>query len=141
MRANEYLGQLGRMDAKINNLLQEKQRLREVATRLTPSLTGMPHAPGVSDRVGSAAVKLAAADEEIDRTIDRLIDTRAEVVNLLEKLPTDEYNVLHQYYVQGRTVETIAAGWLPQERTERQVFRIKARAMRHVQAILDAREA
>lgn len=141
MRADEYLSRIDRLDARIFDLLTEKQRLMEMATRLSPDMTGLPHAGGVSDRVGSAAVKLASVDEEINRTVDRLIDARAEVTALLEMLPDDEYRVLHQYYVQQRVVGAIAENWTPREITERQVFRIKARAMRHVQAILDAREA
>lgn len=141
MRADEYLSRIDRLDARIFDLLTEKQRLMEMATRLSPDMTGLPHASGVSDRVGSAAVKLASVDEEINRTVDRLIDARAEVTALLEMLPDDEYKVLHQYYVQQRVVGAIAENWTPREITERQVFRIKARALRRVQAILDAREA
>ena len=141
MRADEYLSRIDRLDARIFDLLTEKQRLMEMATRLSPDMTGLPHASGVSDRVGSAAVELASVDEEINRTVDRLIDARAEVTALLEMLPDDEYKVLHQYYVQQRVVGAIAENWTPREITERQVFRIKARALRRVQAILDAREA
>lgn len=141
MRADEYLSRIDRLDARIFDLLTEKQRLMEMATRLSPDMTGLPHVSSVSDRVGSAAVKLASVDEEINRTVDRLIDARAEVTALLEMLPDDEYRVLHQYYVQQRVVGAIAENWTPRGITERQVFRIKARALRRVQAILDAREA
>ena len=141
MRADKYLGQLSRLDAQINNKLQEKQWVTELALHITPSLTGMPRPSGTSDKVGNAAVRLAMLEREIDRIVDRLIDTRIEIVKLLETLPHDEYNVLHQYYVQGNTMEAIAAGWVPKPRSERQVYRIKHRAVRRVQIILDAKEA
>ena len=141
MRADKYLGQLSRLDAQINNKLQEKQWVTELALHITPSLTGMPRPSGTSDKVGNAAVRLAMLEREIDRIVDKLIDTRIEIVKLLETLPHDEYNVLHQYYVQGNTMEAIAAGWVPKPRSERQIYRIKHRAVRHVQAILDAKEA
>lgn len=141
MRADRYLGQLSRLDAQINNKLQEKQWVKELALHITPSMTGMPRPTGTSDKVGNAAVRLAMLEREIDRIVDKLIDTRIEIVKLLESLPHDEYNVLHQYYVQGHTMEDIAAGWVPKPRSERQLYRVKNRAMRRVQSILDAREA
>lgn len=141
MRADKYLGQLSRLDAQINNKLQEKQWVTELALHITPSLTGMPRPSGTSDKVGNAAVRLAMLEREIDRIVDKLIDTRIEIVKLLETLPHDEYNVLHQYYVQGNTMEAIAAGWVPKPRSERQIYRIKHRAVRRVQIILDAKEA
>ena len=55
MRADEYLSRIDRLDARIFDLLTEKQRLMEMATRLSPDMTGLPHVSGVSDRVGSAA--------------------------------------------------------------------------------------
>lgn len=140
MRAAEYLGQIRRLDAKINNKLTERQRIMELATRITPSMSDMPRASGVSDKVGDAVLKLVALEEEINQTIDQLIDIRAEVVKLLEALPHDEYTVLHHYYVQGQTVESIADVMTPRPKTPRQIYRIKARAMRRVQSILDARE-
>lgn len=137
MRADKFLGRVRRLDALIENKLSEKQRIMELATKVTPTLTGMPRASGDQDKIGDAVARLIAVEREIDRAVDRLIDVRAEVVSLLETLPADEYNVLHKYYVQGIKIEAIAEGM---ERTERQVYRIKARALKRVQSILDARE-
>lgn len=137
MRATRYLMQVRRLDARINNKLAEKQRIMDLVTGVSPSLSGMPRPTGNHDKIGDAVARLTEVEDEINRTIDRLIDVRAEVVSLLETLPTDEYNVLHQYYVQGLTVEVIAEGMA---RTERQVYRIKARALKRVQTILDTRE-
>lgn len=131
------MGRVRRLDARINNNLAEKQRIRELATKATTDLSGMPRASGNHDKIGDVVVRLIEVEEEINRVIDELVDVRAEVIRLLETLPTDEYNVLHQYYIQGSTVEAIS---VRMSRTERQVYRIKARGLKHVQAILDARE-
>lgn len=137
MRAAEYLGQIGRLDARINNKLREKQQIMELATKVTPTLSDMPRGEGVTDKVANAVARLVTVEREIDQIIDRLVDTRAEVVALLEMLPHDEYLVLHAYYVTDLTVEAIAD---TMGKSVRQVYRIKSRAMRHVQAILDERD-
>lgn len=140
MRAAKYLGQILRLDARVERKLAEKQHVLELATKTTPSLSDMPRGGGPADKVGDAVARLVALEAEIDRIVDELIDARAEVLKLLETLPDDEHDVLHKYYVQGQTIETIADGMLPRPKTERQIYRIKARALKRVQAILDERE-
>ena len=41
------------------------ERLRRRITPASPQLTGMPHTPGVRDKVGDLAVELADMDERI----------------------------------------------------------------------------
>ena len=141
MRADEYLAQVRILDVRINNKIKEMQRVMDLATKITASMSGMPRPSGVSDKVGEAAVRLSHLSAELDRITDELIDTRADVVKLIETLPPDEYAVLHAVYVQGQTVEEVADAWIPGPRTPRQIYRIKARAMRRVQSILDVCEA
>lgn len=127
MRAHKYLNQLNRLDALVNNKLKEKQQVMELWMK-------------VGDEHGRSKAKLRELEREIDAAIDRLVDRKREAVELLEKLPTDAYKVLHQYYVQGRTMEVIAAGWQPKAITSRQAYNKKAEALRLVQSMLDARK-
>lgn len=138
MKATDYLLQLRRLDTKINNKIWEMQQIRDLATRITSSLSGMPHPAGVTDKVGDAAVRLSHLGAEIDQITDQLIKARQSVIQLLETLPPEEYDLLHKVYVQGLTVEEIADGKPGGQRSIRQIYRVKARALRHVQAILDA---
>lgn len=140
MRADRYLEQVRLLDARIDRKLIEKQRIMELATRITPSLSGMPRASGNSDKIGDTAVRLVEIEEQINDLIDHLIDKRAEIIALLETLPVQDYTVLHQYYIQGVTLAAIAENMAPKPMSERQVSRIKARAIKRVQAILDGRE-
>jgi DNA-directed RNA polymerase specialized sigma24 family protein len=142
VRADKYLGQVRRLDARINAKIAERQRVMELATRITPTLTDDPGgAGGVSDKIGNAVARLVVLEQEINEAIDQLIDTRAEVLELLESLPVDEYTVLHGHYILGRTFAAIAETMKPRPLTERQVHRIKGRGRRRVQSILDEREA
>lgn len=124
MRAHKYLDQMNRLDAMVNSKLKEKQQVMELWMK-------------VGDANGKARKQLRKLDREIDRAIDRLVDLRLEAMDMLEKLPTDEYTVLHQYYVQGRTMEVIAAS---QDVSVRTAYNTKARALELMQAMLDARK-
>lgn len=134
MRAEAYLRRVRRLDLRVDSLLAEKRRVRELLTAASPDLSGMPRGSGGGDRIGGLTVRLIELEGEIDRAIDELVDARREVLARLETLPEEEYSVLHQYYLQGRTVSAIA------ERLhycERQVYRLKRSGLRHVQAQLD----
>lgn len=139
-RAAAYLGQIGRLNARINNKLQEKRQIMDLALNVTPTLSDMPRGSGLSDKPGNAGAKLADIEMEINQIIDQLIDTRNEIIDLIETLPPDEYMVLHNYYVLAQTVEAIAENMKPKPKTPRQIYRIKSRALKHVQAILDERK-
>lgn len=138
MRAVVYLERIQKLDELIDAKLLEREDLMERATSLTPNMDGMPHAPGVSDKVGNVAARLADKAAEIDRLTDRLIDHREEALQLLEQLPPLEYRVLHRFYVLYWTADRIAQDM---GRSERQVHRIKGNGLKHLQAILDKQES
>jgi len=124
VRAHKYLNQMGRLDALANNKLKEKQQVMDLLLK-------------VGNEHGRTRKRLRALEKEIDSIIDRLVDRKMEAMAMLEKLPTDEYKVLHQYYVQGRTMEVIAA---EQDISIRTAYRTKDRALSQIQAMLDDRK-
>ena len=141
MKAYRYLSQVLRLNRKINAKLEEKAQILDMVTKITPTISDMPKGGGNHDKIGDAVARLVAVEHEINRTIDKFVDTRDEILRTLEGLPDKEYTVLHGYYIQGQTVEAIADGWQPEPMSVRNAYRIKARGLRRVQAILDAREA
>jgi len=140
MRVVKYLERIREMDMRVDGKIAERQRIMELATAITPVLSDMPRGGGTSDKVGNAAVKLAAIAVEIDKATDSFVDYRGEAIRLLEALPVNEYAVLHRHYVLYQTIEEIADNWVPAPKTSRQVYRIKAKALRHAQTLLDERE-
>lgn len=137
MRAVVFLERIQRLDALVDCKLQERADLLERATSLAPNMDGMPHAPGVSDKVGSAAARMADKAAEIDRLTDKFIDHRDRALALLQRLPPLEYRTLHclyvRYWTRARTAEAL-------DKSERQIYRIRGKGLRHLQAILDAEE-
>lgn len=116
------MSKINRLDVLVNNKLKEKQQVMELMLK-------------VGDANGKGRARLRTLDREIDDTIDRLVDLKREAIAMLEALPQDEYRVLHQYYVQGRTMEVIAA---EQGLSVRQTYNVKSKALHLVQGMLDA---
>ena len=131
--AEMYMRRVRRLDLRVDSLLAEKRRVRELLAVPPSDLSGMPRGSGGGDRICGLVVRLIELEDEIDRAIDELVDVRGEVLARLEALPADEYLVLHQYYLQGRTVSAIA------ERLhycERQVYRLKRSGLMHLQDVI-----
>ena len=108
MKTEDYLSMVGKLNMLVNNKLEEKEELFTLATKTTQEISDMPHASGVSDKVGNLAVKLASKEEDIDHAIDVYIDLKHEIISQIEKLPKDEYDVLYRRYVVGQGLFDVA---------------------------------
>lgn len=122
----EWLEQVRKLDELIKAKEVEYNQLMTMATHITPEMTGMPHAGGVTDKVGNYGVKLAMKAQETNAAWDRYIDQRSEVIRVLEQLPANEYGVLHREYIRYMTQEEIARdmGY-----STVQIWRIKQKAL------------
>lgn len=130
----EWLSQIGKMDQLIDSKMAERDRVKALAVNTVGSLDGMPHAPGITDKVGNLTVKLIALEEELDALIDEYVDRKQEVVEVLEKLPEREYGVLHRYYIRNMTWEQVAddIGYCTT-----QVWRIKNNGLKLLQDVIE----
>ena len=105
MRAKQYLGLIEELDNHINEQLKRKPEIFTRGTKITQENDGMPHAPGISDKVGSCATELAAIDE----LIDLFVDFKNEIEGQINKLVNEnEREVLEMYYVDGLRMTDIA---------------------------------
>lgn len=108
MSNEEYLGMIEKLNLLIGNKILEKEELFTIATKTTQDNDGMPHATGTSDKVGNSTVKIVEKEAEIDRVIDLFYDLKQEIIGQIQKLPAEEYDVLHKSFVQGISLSTIA---------------------------------
>ena len=108
MKAETYLGLIRRLDTLINNEELEKENLFTLATKTTQANDGMPHAPGVSDKVGNLSAKILIKEQEINHIIDVFVDLKFEIINQVRTLPTDESDVLYKFYVLNHGLYDIA---------------------------------
>lgn len=128
----ERLKRIKLMDELINAKLAERDQLVALATSITPNLDGMPRGSGTSDKVGNAAVKLVEMTKEIDRLIDQHVNFKRKVIQDLEKLPENEYLVLHKRYIQGLSWGRIAKDL---HYSRQQVWRVNVKGLENLKHV------
>lgn len=130
-----FLEQPERLDTIIKNKLIEKQQWRDIALGITASMEGeRVQSSGSQQKMADAIGRCVDMEAEIDRLVDKLIDTKKDVVQTIELLdsPT-EYNVLHMRYIQYKSLQEIADHY---NRDYGWVTTTHGRALKSVQAIL-----
>ena len=108
--AKRYLQQIRRLDTQINRDIEERRRLKEMATKITPTLKPVVVSGGGShDKLSEATAKIIDLEAEINREIDRLIDARNAVTATIDKVEDERLHaVLNMRYVHFKTWEQIA---------------------------------
>lgn len=108
--AQIYLEQVEKLDSIIKNKLIEKQQWKDIAFGITANMDGeRVQSSGAKSKMADAINKCVDMESEIDGLIDKLVDTKKDVIQTIEQLysPT-EYNVLHMRYIQYKSLQDIA---------------------------------
>lgn len=137
MNAHDYLSQVEKIDALISHLLEERDKYNELKNRISPKPPdGMPfsNTGTVSRKVEDIAVKLADIENELDKAIDRLVDKKQEITDLVSFLPPDELKVILMSYVSLDTNSYIAR---EMDICEVTVWRLKTRALKKIQHVIE----
>lgn len=108
--AKRFLQQIRLYDSRINAKLAERDRLKAMMTKITPTLRDVPSSgSGGQDKISDAMAKLIDLEAEIDREIDSLVDARNSVVGTIDKvMDTQMHEVLCKRYIAFKTWEQIA---------------------------------
>ena len=102
MTAKEYLSQAMYIDQRINSKLEQVMTLRETATKATATLTDMPRSDSPNlQSMENTIVKIVDLENEINRDIDRLVDLKAEVRQLIAALENPEQQLILELYNKG----------------------------------------
>lgn len=121
------------VDAQIDELILERCALMDRATKITPALNGMPHAPGVSDKIGNAIAILDGIDKKIVDKIDELREEQEKIEAAIYSIPDDRLIMLMRYrYILGMTWEKIAESM---NIKLRQAYYMHNSALAHVAAL------
>ena len=103
-RLNRYR----RLNDHIDALLLEKERWMTIATKVTPSYTGMPGGRS-SDKQEGISDRLSKIDAEITDQVNELVRARAEIVAVIDSVQDDTLRLLLRLrYIDGLTWERIA---------------------------------
>lgn len=138
MEAKKFLKQLEKLDRMIENKLAEKQQWKAIATGTTASIGGeRVQSSGSQQKMADAVSRYVDIEREIDEQIDKLIDTKQDVISVIEQLNTIEYDLLHKVYVQYIKLYEVPDIF---GKTYSWATTVHGRALKKVQKILDERE-
>lgn len=128
MTAVEWLEGVRKRDYAIKHMLDERQRLYDIAEKITAGDNdAMPHGSGTSDRVGVCVAQIADLGDDIACKMSEYMAYRHDVgTKLYEWLPAMEYEILYLRYMQFKTWSSIATEI---NYSEAQVHRIKANGL------------
>lgn len=134
--AKAYLRKIELLDAHITNKLNDLATLRTMVTKITATITPVAvSGSGNQDKLGDAVAKIVDLQDEINRKIDKFIDSKREVSAVLEKLQEpDHVKVLHKRYIEYKPFEQIACEMCC---TYRNVCYIHGKALQEVGALLE----
>lgn len=133
--AKEYLEQVKLFDVRINNHLEELERLKSLVTKVTSTWKGdVVSGGGNQDKLGDAIAKIVDLQHEVNKAIDDYVDKRNEIGAILDKISDpDQLRVLYKRYFDGLTWEQIACDM---HMTYRNVCYIHGRALQTVGKLL-----
>lgn len=131
MTAKEYLGQAYWLDTRINSKLNMVASLREMATRTTSVMgdEAVSHARNVHSTQDVIA-KIVDLENEINADIDRLVDMKQEIMNVIASIDRVDYClVLELRYLCFNSWEEIAQ---KMNCTVSNAYKLHFKALQHV---------
>lgn len=138
MNAKDYLLQIQKLDKLIENKLQEVAHWKAVATGTTVCSEGdRVQSSGSKQKMADAICRYMQMEDEINAAIDKLVDTKQEIIETIEQLHIDEYDLLHKIYVQKKELYEAA---VEMDRSYRWATSVHGRALANVQKILNERK-
>jgi len=133
MNAKEYLSQAFRIDQRINSKLEQVASLRGLAIKAESTLSDTPHSasPDIQP-METIIAKMVDLEAEINYDINRLVDLKKELVEIIKAVKNPEYQTLlelrylcfkswrqisaimkysskHVFYLHGKALEAVSA--------------------------------
>lgn len=103
MRAKDLLLRIQKYECIVENKISERDQQQALAMRTVsspPPDTGVRvQASGNQQKMSAAIERYIVLEDEINAYIDKLVNAKREVIEILEQLDAVEYNVLHKMYV------------------------------------------
>ncbi len=135
MNAKEYLSQAMWLDKSINNKLEQMERLKAIAEKVTVDFTQEKVSGGkaTTSPMEDATVNLIDLSHEINDDIDRLIDLKREILDVISQVEDVSYQlVLEMRYINNKSWDDVARDMGYDRRT---IFRIHGKALKEIEKI------
>ena len=135
MDAKAYLKQIELCDIHISSKIEEVDKMRELAAKVTSTLKADVVSESMNqDKLGDAVAKIIDLQDEINKSIDHYIDLKNEISKVIEKVTdADQAAVLYKRYFLYERWEQIAC---EMNMTYRNVCYIHGRALQTVESLL-----
>ena len=135
MNAKDYLGRAYKLDQAVDAKLGLVATLRNLATKCTTYIDGMPHSATDSKSMMSDTVdKVVDLEREINETIDEMVDTKREILKTISQVPSMEHQILlTKRYLCFDSWEDIASSM---EYSLRHIYNLHGAALHSVDVIL-----
>ena len=106
----KYLKRYVILDREINRKQAEVDKLRTMLVKVTASFSHTPKGGGsIYSKTESVVAKIVELENEINTSIDNLIDIKQSIYRIIESVKDDKERQLLQYrYLDGMTFEWIA---------------------------------
>lgn len=105
MNIKNHLEQIGRIDKRIQNKLEEIDKLRRMASGTSYSESERVQTSLSADKIGAIASRIV----DMEKEVDRLIDERCVIVAEIESMKNeDDYDILANIYILGKDIKTVA---------------------------------
>lgn len=138
MEAKEFLKRFRKYETLIHNKTIELYQCKEAATSITSKLGGeRVQGSGNPHRMADIIAKYVDLEKEIKRDIDSMMKAKKEILQVIESLNADQYDVLHKLYIQKMTFKEIA---YERGKSESWTTTLHGNALKIVQKILDEKE-
>ena len=151
-KAQEYLDQIEKLNAMIENKMVEVEQWRDIALGVTSGgesvlievkgkkeLHNMEkvQSSGSPSKMADAVARIVDLQAEINGMVDKLIEKKQEIIRTIEMLNATEYDVLHKRYIQGLSFEEIGEA---KGKSKSWATTVHGRALQHLNGILNERE-
>ena len=109
MTKKEYLQQYKRLDSYIESQVEELEKWRLLATKVTPTYSDMPSGSGGDDKIQSAVEHMDEIRKMLDQSIDEFVKLKTDIQEKLDAVEDISLRMLLKYrYIDGLTFEQIA---------------------------------
>ncbi len=110
MNIRQFLGRHFEINNAVNSKLEQLEELRHLAASASSPTLSESHCTGTySDRVGRTVAKIMDLDREINEEIDRLVETKIQIRNMIDTLSdSTQRTILERHYILHESWETIA---------------------------------
>ena len=139
MTSKEYLKRLARqlekLETMISNKTEEQAKWKAISLNITSHSDGQRvQSSGNKQKMADAIDRRIDIERELNSLIESLYDARREMLDIIEQLNADEYDVLYKRYMKRMTFDEIGAA---KGKSKNWCTTVHGRGLENVQRIID----